>query len=66
MWSEWSRFEGREVFGQWRLAAVCRPVCILLPVLWPLAAVLPGGCSGASLDTVPNSRGRNSSALGGK
>lgn len=28
-------------------------------LLHPLAAVLPGGCSGASLDTVPNSIGRN-------
>ena len=67
IYDEWCRFEGRELFGQWRLAPVCRPVCISLPMLLcPLAAVLPGGCSGASLDTVPNSIGRNGSALGGK
>lgn len=65
VYDEWCRFEGRELFG--RLAPVCRPVCISLPMLLcPLAAVLPGGCSGASLDTVPNSIGRNGSALRGK
>ena len=39
---------------------MCRPACIPLPMsLYPLAAVLPGGCSGASLDAVPNRIGRN-------
>lgn len=64
---EWGRSGQRELFGQWRLAPVCRPVCISIPMLLcPLAAVLPGGCSGASLDAVPNSIGRNGSALRGK
>jgi len=67
VYDEWCRFERRELFGQWRLAPVCRPVCISPPMLLcPLAAVLPGGCSGASLDTVPNSIGRRGSALRGK
>jgi len=42
-------------------------LCVSLPMLLcPLAAVLPGGCSGASLDAVPNGTGRNGSALRGK